>query len=232
MTVLVIENCENVTLGLLGQALDEAKMPIDLRVMAESDPLPSDISKFSGLVVLGGLQHARADEEFPFLKSVCDTILAFHEADKPVMGICLGSQLIARTFGGENILGNPVEAGWLPLQVSEQGKQDPVISAFEEDDHIFILHTDTYTLPKDAVHLASSEMTPNQAFKMGRATYAIQFHFECSVDQVNHWNGCFHGPINELVPHWNEILEEQGPKFGPRADALGLEISRRWIALL
>lgn len=232
MTVLVIENCENVTLGLLGQALQHAGIPIDLRVMADGDALPSDASTFQGLVVLGGLQHARADEEFPFLKDVCNTILAFHNADKPVMGICLGSQLIARTFGAENIIGNPVEAGWLPLQLSVEGKSDPVMSAFAEDDHIFILHTDTYELREGAIHLASSHMTPNQAFKMGRATYACQFHFECSVDQVNHWNGCFHGPINELVPHWKEILEEQGPTHGPRADALGLEISQRWIALL
>lgn len=232
MTVLVIENCKNVTLGLLGTALDQAGIPTDLRVMSAGATLPDNITSYQGLVVLGGLQHARADDEFPFLKDVCDLILAFHKADKPVMGICLGSQLIARSFGAENILGNPVEAGWLPLQVSQAGRKDPVLSAVAEGDHLFILHTDTYTLPEGAVHLASSQMTPNQAFRMGRTTYAIQFHFECSVDHVNHWNGCFNGPINELVPHWSEILEEQSPKHGPKADALGLEIARRWISLL
>ncbi|GHB22694.1 GMP synthase [Pseudovibrio japonicus] len=232
MTVLVVENCEGVTLGLLGEALSEAKMPTDLRVMADGHALPSDISKFKGLVVLGGIQHARADEELPFLKNVCDTIIAFEDADKPVMGICLGSQLIARAFGGDNILGNPVEAGWLPLHLTDQGRQDPVLSALGENDRIFSLHTDTFTLPEGAVHLASSEMTPNQAFKMGRATYAMQFHFEASVDLVKHWDDRFNDEISDLVPNWQEIINEQGSQHGPKADALGLEISRRWIALL
>ncbi|WP_068318688.1 type 1 glutamine amidotransferase [Polycladidibacter hongkongensis] len=236
MHILCIENCQHVELGLLGAAIASENARLTYlrpwQQNSELNRLVANTEHYDGLIVLGGLQNAQADVEHPFLPQVCALFQAFHAVGKPVLGICLGSQLIARAFGAENILAQPVEAGWLPLQLTEAAQNDPVFSCLSDGDHQFILHTDTYSLPEGAIRLASSHRTPNQAFRIGRGTYAVQFHFECGREEVAKWNTCFAQELASLVPNWSEIQNDQAPLHGPRAEALGLELSHRWLALV
>ena len=159
MRVLVIENYFGTTLGQVGAALDEAGVTTDIRRVWDGGRLPPGPHGYDGLVVLGGEQSAVDDAEHPYLPRVAALTKAFGEADKAVLGICLGAQLVARGHGATNILGRPIEFGWQKVAPTEAGRDDPVLSALGDGAPLFHWHLDTFTLPPGATHLATSAMT-------------------------------------------------------------------------
>ncbi|MGH6761894.1 MAG: type 1 glutamine amidotransferase [Phyllobacterium sp.] len=229
MRVLVIQNYRNTGLGQVGRALDEVKAEIDLRHAYLREDLPSDSSDHDALVILGGEQNALQDEDYPYFPALLGLVRNFGDAGKAVLGICLGSQLIARSYGGDNVLGRPTEFGWHLVKPLAEGFTDPVLSAVSGPFPIFHWHSDTFTLPEGAAHLASSEMTPHQAFRIGRAVYGIQFHFEADTGLVGEWNREFADYITENHPHWLPGFEAAVEQHGRAADRAGLALARAWV---
>jgi len=232
MSFLVIENYRDTGLGLFGRVAAKQGIPWSTVKAYLGEDLPRETGAFKGLVVLGGAQDALADEAYPHLPGVCELIRAFHRKDKPVLGICLGSQLIARAFGGGNVLGRPVEFGWRDVVPTGEGRQDPVLRNLNGGGPQFHWHNDTVTLPEGAVHLAESAMTPIQAFRLGRVTYAIQFHFEAGLEDARIWSEVFAADIAEHTPDWDARFEAEARRHTPRADEIGSALSRAWLALL
>jgi len=232
MHFLVIENYRHTELGTLGRvATSEGHTWRSLQAYA-GEELPQTIAPYAGLVVLGRAQDALADEAYPFLPGVCSLIRTFHEADKPVLGICLGAQLVARTFGARNLLGLPVEFGWREVLPTVEGRKDPLTRELRIGRPQFHWHTDTMTLPDGALHLATSAMTPIQAFRLGRATYAIQFHFETGLQEVRNWSEHFEDEIRVHTPDWHDRFDGEAARHAPAADETGAAISRAWLQLL
>ncbi len=180
--------------------------------------------------MLGGAQDALDDENHPYLKDEAALARAFGDADKGVLGICLGAQILARGYGAKNILGRPLEFGWHEVRATEAGRADPVLSAMGEAAPIFHWHLDTFTLPPGAVHLATSAMTPMQAFRIGRAAYGIQFHFEAGTELVASWTRDFAAEIADYAPDWFDRHPAEAARHGRAADATGLALARAWIA--
>ena len=149
-----------------------------------------------------------------------------------MLGICLGSQLVARAYGAQNILGRPIEFGWHEVRPTEAGRSDPVIGAIPGGAPLFHWHNDTFTLPPGAAHLAESDMTRHQAFRMGRAVYGIQFHFEADRPLVEEWSTKFAQTIEGYAPDWPERHLLDAARLGPRADVTGLDLARRWVRLV
>ena len=232
MRVLVIENYVGTTLGQVGGALDEAGIAADIRRVWNGSSLPRGPNGYDGLVVLGGEQSAVDDEEHPYLPHVAALTRAFGEADKAVLGICLGAQLVARGHGARNILGRPVEFGWRQVKPTAAGRNDPVLSALGGGAPQFHWHVDTFTLPPGATHLAVSAMTEMQAFRIGRAVYGIQFHLEADRPLVARWNEEFAEVIAEETPGWPARHRRDAPRYGPKSDAAGLAIARAWVKLV
>lgn len=229
MRVLVVQNYRNTGLGQVGRALDEVKADVDLRHAYLGEALPADALEHDAVVILGGEQNALADDDYPYLPALVQLIRAFGAADKAVLGICLGSQLVARSYGAENILGRPVEFGWHLVKPLPAGVADPVLSAVSGPFPIFHWHSDTFSLPKEAVHLASSDMTPYQAFRIGRAVYGMQFHFEADTDLVSAWNSDFADYIDEKHPGWISGFDDAVERHGRAADQAGLALARAWV---
>jgi len=232
MRVLVVENYSGTTLGQVGTALAEAGAEIDLRQVHLGEPLPAGGPAHDGLVILGGDQSAVDDDEHPYLPAVAALARTFGEAGKAVLGICLGAQLVARGYGAENILGRPIEFGWHEVRPTAAGRADPLAGALRDGAPIFHWHTDTFTLPPGAAHLATSAMTDHQAFRIGRAVYGIQFHFEADQALVGQWNGVFAREIASHSPDWPERHPAEAARYGARADATGLAIARAWVGLV
>lgn len=232
MTVLVIENYPDTPLGLVAAALEEAGVGTAHVAAHAGEEVPSDAQAWSGLVVLGGEQNALDDSHSPFLPDVCALIRAFHDAGKPVLGICLGAQLIVRSFGGRNILGRPVEFGWHEVEPTDEGRSDPVLQVMEAGGPVFHWHSDTFDLPDGAVHLASSVQTAHQAFRLGASTYGIQFHFEASQAVVRDWSDKFAASIKNYDPDWQDKLDAECARTGPEADRIGLKLARAWAGLV
>jgi GMP synthase-like glutamine amidotransferase len=232
MRVLVIENFPGTPLGQVDAALAEAGAEIEFCRAFEGDHVPAHHGGHDALVVLGGGQSALDDEDSPWLPAVAALTRNFGEAEKAVLGICLGAQLVARGHGARNILGRPIEFGWHEVRPTEAGRTDPLIAPFAAGAPIFHWHLDTFTLPPGAVRLAASDRTDIQAFRIGRAVYGIQFHFEADRRLVEFWNQRFAEEIAGYVPDWPALHPAEAARHGEIADAMGLAVARAWVGLI
>ena len=233
MRILVIDNYPDGPIGLVGQALVEAGAQIDRRHPYAGEALPVDSSGHDGLIILGGPQNALADDEYAYLKPLCDLSLDFTRHNKAVLGICLGSQLLARAHGGQNIIGRPIEFGWQDVTALAAAHTDPMMSELGKASPMFHWHNDTVTLPPNAVHLARSAMTPVQAWRVGRATYGVQFHFEASTDVVEEWSHSTFAPAMAIYhPGWEDQRRAMAETLGPKADLVGMALARKWVSLV
>lgn len=229
--ILVVENYPDSPLGLIEEELARQAIVPTMVSAYLGEPLPTTPEGYDGIVVLGGAQNALDDDAFPYLPHLADLIRAFAEADKAVLGVCLGAQLAARGLGGNNILGNPTEFGYLPVEALAEGLSDPLLSALGGSAPMFHFHSDTFTLPPGAVHLASSQMTAHQAFRWGRACYGIQFHMEVTPAILDVWTALAGELFDAERPDWKEKLIAQRAAHAASANRIGCEMTRAWLDL-
>lgn len=232
MRVLVVQNFDNTGLGQLAIALAEKGVGTDMRHPYRGEALPVDLDGHAGLVVLGGEQDALDDESCPYYPQLLDLIRTGSERGRAVLGICLGAQLMARALGGENLLGAAPEFGWREVELTEEGKADPVMRTLPARFPIFQWHDDTFALPPGAARLATNGAAANQAFRVGRAAYGMQFHFEADRRLVKEWTGVFADYLARRQPDWTERHPADAARYGPEADAAGLALARAWVGLL
>jgi len=229
MRVLVIYNFDGCQLGQIGAALDEAGIEIDLVRAYLGERLPDGAGAHDGMVVLGGMQNALADDASPWLPRLLDLMRAFTEAGKSLLGVCLGSQLLARAYGGTNIIGGASEFGWQQVDLDAQGRADPLFAGVPASFPVFQWHDDTFTLPSGSERLATADLVENQAFRIGRAAYGVQFHFEACRLLVAEWSRIYADSLAERQPGWVEIHPAEAERHGPASDAAGLSIARNWV---
>lgn len=230
MNVLIVQNYDSTGLGLVCRALNEACATRDYRKPYLGEALPEDTSGHDAIVVLGGGQSAVDDHIHPYLPQLAGLMRRFTDEGKAALGICLGSQILARAYGAQNLIGKAPEFGWQKIELTDDGKADPVLGALPGHFPIFQWHDDTFTLPEKAIRLAHNSATPNQAFRVGRAGYGIQFHFEADRTLVEKWNARFPDDIARKDPHWFDKHSQEAELHGPHADAAGLKIARAWVS--
>ncbi|MFZ5750874.1 MAG: type 1 glutamine amidotransferase [Pseudomonadota bacterium] len=230
MRVAIVENIRDTALGQVGVALDEAGAEITLFRPWADGRLPEGTEGHDALVVLGGEQSAVDDDRFPYLPRLARLMRAFGEADRAVLGICLGSQLLARAWGGANRLGAAPEFGWRGVELTEAGRGDPLLAGLPGAFPIFQWHNDTFTLPEGAVRLARNGAAENQAFRVGRASYGTQFHFEMSRSVIEAMARDWRDTMLGLDPDWESAYPARAAGDGVAADAAGLAIARAWVA--
>lgn len=227
MRVAIVENTGGTQHGQIGVALAEAGAIIDQYRPYLGQPLPDSFQDVDALVVFGGEQSARADATHPYLPQLCTLMRGTVEAGKAVLGICLGSQLLARAYGAENHIGTAPEFGWVQIETLAA---DPVLDAMPSTFQSFQWHSDTFDLPANAVHLARSTGAAHQAFRIGRAGYATQFHFEAHQNVVSGWINRFPSVIDALAPGWIADHTHHAALSGAKADAAGLALARAFVA--
>jgi GMP synthase-like glutamine amidotransferase len=182
---LIIRNVATEGPGLLGRALSEAGAAYRTVDAFGSDPLPLDPDGLAGLVVLGGPMGVYEATRYPALITQQHLIAAAVAADLPVLGICLGAQLLASAFGASVFPGPDKEIGWSPLELTDAGAADPVLAPLARAPAVFHLHGDTFDIPANATHLARSRLFPMQAFRIGPRAYGLQFHLEFTVETID-----------------------------------------------
>lgn len=230
MHVAIVENTRVTHHGQVGVALHEAGARIDLFKPWADGRLPR-LGDHDALVVFGGEQAATDDHLHPYLPHLAALMHKFVETGRPVLGICLGSQILARGFGAQNVLGKAREFGWSMITTTENACNDPVFAAVPKTFKSFQWHSDTFTLPEDAVHLATSSVAEVQAFRVGKAGYGMQFHFEASRPVVSDWNKTFPDVIRTMDPSWQENYAAAAQTDGDAADQVGLALARAWVSL-
>lgn len=231
MRVAIVENTRVTHHGLVGVALHERAALIEQHRPWTGQPLATE-PEADALIVFGGEQSAIDDHSHPYLPGLARLMAAYTAADKPVLGICLGSQLLARAYGAENHLGTAPEFGWTTVALTEAGQSDPVMSGLPDQFALFQWHSDTFSLPKGATHLATSTAAQYQAFRIGRATYGTQFHFEASRAVVRDWMRRFPDLVEAMAPGWADRHDELAETLGHKADTHGLALARAWVDLI
>jgi len=229
MRVALIENTSVTHHGQIGVALNERGALVDILRPFRGQPLPADFSEWDAVIVFGGEQSAIDDARHPYLPDLARQMRQGIEAGQAILGICLGSQVMARAFGAQNLLGAAPEFGWSDVELTDAGQSDPVLSAAGGSFAIFQWHSDTFTLPKDAALLARSPVAAHQAFRVGRAGYATQFHFEANRAVVADWTRQFPDVMDAMAPGWRLRHDHFAARHGPAADATGLRLAHAFL---
>ncbi len=170
-------------IGYIDEWVRENRCNLSVTKMYEEHVFPS-LETFDLLVIMGGPMGAYNEDIYPWLKGEKEFIRQAIDADKPVLGICLGSQLIADVLGARVYPAKEEEIGWWPVRFSDHFAQE-LFGSEEQSPTVFQWHGDTFDLPENTKLLASSNICPNQAFLYKENVLALQFHFEATEGSCN-----------------------------------------------
>lgn len=188
MKVLVVQHVASEGPGILARVLRRRGWELDCRVMDhEGVVLPESLHGYRALLVLGGPMGAYQEERYPYLFVVEELIREGVRRSFPVLGICLGGQLIARSFKATVAPTWPKEIGWYPLFLTAAGRETPLFSGLPDSFPVFEWHGDAFALPEGAVLLAEGKICPHQAFLYRGCALALQFHPEVTLRMVRFW---------------------------------------------
>ncbi len=180
--ILIVLHQEASSPGRVGQLLHADGFDLDIRRPPLGDALPETLAGHAGAVVFGGPMSANDEDEF--VRRETDWLAVPLSEDKPLLGICLGAQMLVNHLGGkvDGHREGAVEIGWYPLQATEEGKQ-----LLHWPEMVYQFHREGFSLPAGAALLATSETYPNQAFRYGKNAWGIQFHAELTRMMMQRW---------------------------------------------
>jgi GMP synthase (glutamine-hydrolysing) len=185
--ILVCQHVAHEILGTLNPLLKSAGFRIRYMNFGRHPDAEPSLEGYNGLVVLGGPMSVNHVERHPHLGTEMRLIEQALEKDLPVLGICLGAQLIAKTLGARVFPNQEKEIGWYDLFPTKAATDDPVCGRLGPAEKVFQWHGDTFDIPQGAVHLASSPLCASQAFRYGPNVYALQFHLEVDEPMIERW---------------------------------------------
>lgn len=220
--LLVLQHVQSEPMGVLDPLLRAAGFRIRYVNFARDPFAQVDVTSYSGLVVLGGPMNVDQVDSHPHLLHEIEVIRAALSREIPMLGICLGAQLLAAALGA-HVHPNPVrEIGWYPLTLSAAASGDPLFQHLDSSVPVFQWHAYTFTEPHDTVLLASSANCANQAFRYRDFAYGLQFHLEVDGALIRRW--LQHSQLrHELEPLGGDsharTVEEQTSRYLERSQA-------------
>lgn len=185
--LLVFQHVAYEILGTLDPLLRDAGFRIKYVNFERHPDTEPSLDGYDGLIVLGGPMNVDEVDSYPNLQTEVELIKDAVQREIPILGVCLGSQLIAKALGAKVRKNPEKEIGWYELSPTKDGELDPLISNFNQLEKIFQWHGDTFGLPKGAKLLASSPLCKNQAFRFGENVYGFQFHLEVDKPMIERW---------------------------------------------
>ena len=226
MRVLAFRHASFEHLGLIEPALESAGIRIEYVDTYSGSPAGSELERADGLVFMGGPMSA--NDDLPWIPEELALIERAAAAGKPVLGVCLGAQLVAKALGAR-VYRNPVkEIGWYPLYWTGAAHGDALLGGLSEPETVFHWHGETFDLPAGAEWLAYSEACQHQAFRVGGNVYGLQFHLEVTPKMVADWasQDLNSGDVGELAAPLDPFVN------AGRLRELSSLVFGRWAALL
>jgi GMP synthase (glutamine-hydrolysing) len=209
LEVLLLQHTVHEPPGVYEEVLREAGARIHRVELDEQEQLPEVLSDFDAIIAMGGPMSVNDRQRYPWLNDELVALAAAQAAGIPVLGVCLGAQLLAASLGARAYRGDCPEVAVSPVTLSADARNDVVFSVLPPKFPALHWHSDTFELPKDAIWLARSDLYPNQAFRVGALSYGLQFHLEVTRSMLD--------TVAAEIPEYTGALEAAG---GVRDDSL------------
>jgi GMP synthase-like glutamine amidotransferase len=226
MRILAFRHVPFEGIGLIEPALRAHGVEIEYADLYNANSPYPQPDAFHALLFMGGPMSV--NDPLPYLQFETQSISQAVKRNQPVLGICLGSQLIAKALGARVYPNRQKEIGWYDVNLTGGGQNDPLFNGLPRTNSLFHWHGETFDLPAGATLLASSELCRHQAFRIGNFTYALQFHLEVTPEMIADWCeqdvNC--GDMRELhtpVDPWHHSQE---------LNELATNVFGRWCELL
>jgi GMP synthase (glutamine-hydrolysing) len=214
-------------LGGIAGALEEAALAWQYVRVFERAPIPADMKGAGGLIVMGGPEAVYQLDRYPYLRDEMRLIEGALRDNKPILGICLGAQLLAAVLGATVKRGESREIGWYPVQLAGNANDDRLMRGLPAEFMAAHWHSDVFELPDGAVALASSAKTALQAFRFGDKAYGLLFHAEITQDRLARMVSEF-GEDLKRVGIDGDSFVAKAPEYLPALSEIGNTIFRRW----
>ncbi len=208
--VLFIQHAPHEHPAVFKRALDSMGVPNQIFRAFEGRPLPQ-ANEISGMISLGGPMSANDEVDHDWLMPELLLMKRVFDQKLPLVGICLGGQMLARTLGGKVVQNPHPEIGWFRVHRTELGHKDPIFSEFPADPNFYQWHYDTFFPPNGAEILAESTLCARQAYRVNERTYGFQFHPEVDYQLIDEWlstEGTDDEILQAKMAHHEECVQE------------------------
>jgi GMP synthase (glutamine-hydrolysing) len=186
MDILALIHGDKVRSGVFGHVVRDRGHRLEEWSHAWDQPLPRPLDAYGAVLVFGGAMHADQDDHHPWLREENFFLERLLDLHTPVLGICLGAQLLAKAAHASVHPADDLEVGWYDVELTDEGLDDPVLGRLPRTFEAFQWHYYTYAVPAGGVELARSDRC-TQAFRLGDNAWGVQFHPEVTLDQVEGW---------------------------------------------
>lgn len=208
--IIVHVSCEGP--GLFKPVLEQRGVRVDVVDVEQGQALPASLDGVDMLVVMGGPMNVGQEDRYPYLRHEYDLLRQALAEDTPVMGVCLGAQMLAHAAGAKVYRGPVDEFGWSQVQLTPEGMNDPLFAGVGPSMRVFQWHADTFDVPSNGQLIATSSVVANQAIRIGRCAYGLQFHVELDRRLLDLWmevapeerNDCDAATVEQLTATFNK----------------------------
>lgn len=229
--VYALQHVATEPMGIIADALTGRDISAHSIRPFAGERVPKSMGEAAGLVVMGGPMGVHEQAEYPFLSDEIRLIKSALEQEKPVLGVCLGSQLLASALGARVRKGSQKEIGWHAVTLTEAAPRDALWQAVASPFTAYHWHGDVFDLPHGAESLAASALTDCQAYRYSRNVYGFLFHMEATPQIVTDMVAAFAGELREESIEAHAILAGIGDHL-PRLAGIGGIVFGRWAELI
>jgi len=216
--------------GTIADEIRAAGHTVRVARLDQREKVPADPSPFAGLVVMGGTMGVYDQGKLPHLKEEITLLAKAVKADQPVLGICLGAQLLAAAAGTEVKPGEK-EIGWFPVHKMPEACKDPVLRRLPENFPALMWHGDHFPLPKGAVHLLGTQKCACAGFRLGKKAYGLVPHLEMTAAMIDEMVSVSRPELAAAQVEPAQILEDSS-EYAEPTEELARAMWKSWIGLV
>jgi GMP synthase (glutamine-hydrolysing) len=229
--VIVLQHSECENLGTIRDSLSiYGCIPRYVRLF-DGDRVPGSLEDASGLIVMGGPMSVNEQDKYPSLAAELKLMDVCLAEGRPLLGICLGSQLLATALGGCVKKNHRKEIGWHPVRLSDAGTMDPLWAGVPREFVAFHWHGDVFDPPAGTTSLASSELTACQGFRYRDNVYGLLFHLEVNAEVIRGMATAFEEELREIEMDQDQLLSGASTHL-PSLEVLSGLVFDRWASHL